>query len=93
MSSISSLDTQWSSCAVWNHSTARAAAVGEVSADAIGSQAPRAAIVRKVPDTFASALAMEKPLAPIDLELAKQQHAAYVKVLNGTLRSDERKVS
>lgn len=44
---------------------------------------PRAAIVRSVPGTFADALAMEKPADPIDVQLAKQQHREYVKVLEG----------
>ncbi|KAL3691670.1 hypothetical protein R1sor_005321 [Riccia sorocarpa] len=42
---------------------------------------PRAAIVRQVPDTFADALAMEEPSAPVNVSLARQQHAAYVRVL------------
>jgi hypothetical protein len=61
--------------AVWTHSPARAT----------GSEVPRAAIVRGVPDSFTNALSMTKPSTPIDLELAKQQHAAYVNVLKGKL--------
>ncbi|KAL2622358.1 hypothetical protein R1flu_002563 [Riccia fluitans] len=39
------------------------------------------AIVRQVPDTFAKALAMQNPTVPVNVRLARQQHAAYVKVL------------
>lgn len=42
---------------------------------------PRAAIVRGVPDTFSSCLTMEKPHAPIDVDLARKQHAQYVQIL------------
>lgn len=44
---------------------------------------PRAAIVRGVPDTFSSCLTMEKPHAPIDVDLARKQHAQYVQILKG----------
>lgn len=67
--------------------------IGDVGTDGAGLQVPRAAIVRQVPETFANALSMEKPSAPINVELAKQQHAAYVNVLKGTLCSLLQKMS
>ncbi|CAM6126154.1 unnamed protein product [Calypogeia fissa] len=71
---------------IWNQSTALMASMGDVRMDSAGLQVPRAAIVRKVPETFANALSMEKTSAPINVELAKQQHAAYVNVLNGLVQ-------
>ena len=43
----------------------------------------RTALVRGVPSSFCDALAMEMPSSPVDLERARAQHAAYVKVLQG----------
>jgi hypothetical protein len=44
----------------------------------------KVAVVRGVPDSFANALAMEKPASPVNLERAREQHAAYVQILRGT---------
>jgi hypothetical protein len=43
----------------------------------------RTALVRGVPSSFCDALSMEMPSSPVDLERARAQHAAYVKVLQG----------
>lgn len=39
------------------------------------------ALVRAIPDSFASALSSEKPASPISVALAREQHAAYVRAL------------
>lgn len=44
------------------------------------------AIVRGVPGSFCSALAMETPSSPVNLERAREQHATYVKILRGFLQ-------
>lgn len=54
------------------------------------------AIVRGVPDSFDSSLCMEKPSDAINVEKAREQHAAYVSILKGLVQevveisSDER---
>lgn len=44
--------------------------------------------VGKLPKTFANALTMEKPLAPIDLELVKH-HVVYIKDFGIVLNRSE----
>ena len=39
------------------------------------------ALVRDIPDSFASALCAAAPASPIDVALARAQHAAYVDAL------------
>jgi hypothetical protein len=46
----------------------------------------KVAVVRGVPDSFANALAMEKPASPVNLERAREQHAAYVQILRGLVQ-------
>jgi len=49
----------------------------------ISTAVTRTALVRGVPSSFCDALSMEMPSSPVDLERARAQHAAYVKVLQG----------
>lgn len=60
------------------------ATAAKVNAEERNSTAvTRTALVRGVPSSFCDALAMEMPSSPVDLERARAQHAAYVKVLQG----------
>jgi dimethylargininase len=48
-------------------------------------QFPTTAIVRDLPLSFFRALTMHAPSAPIDVDLARRQHDAYVEALRGLL--------
>eukprot|EP00877_Chromochloris_zofingiensis_P011720 jgi/Chrzof1/6801/Cz19g10080.t1 len=46
-----------------------------------GKHVPRFALVRDVPSTFADSLKHQEPDEPINVDVARQQHSAYVDVL------------
>lgn len=48
--------------------------------------ASRIAIVRGVPDSFCNALSMTPPPQPVNLDIARLQHAAYVNILKGMVQ-------
>jgi hypothetical protein len=71
----------WASCISCSSSVGRG---NNESAAAANKGKSKVAVVRGVPDSFANALTMEKPASPVNLERAREQHAAYVQILRGT---------
>jgi len=71
----------WASCISCSSTFGRG---NNESAAAANKGKSKVAVVRGVPDSFADALAMEKPASPVNLERAREQHAAYVQILRGT---------
>lgn len=73
----------WASCISCSSSVGRG---NNESAAAANKGKSKVAVVRGVPDSFANALTMEKPASPVNLERAREQHAAYVQILRGSDR-------
>jgi hypothetical protein len=73
----------WASCISCSSSVGRG---NNESAAAANKGKSKVAVVRGVPDSFANALTMEKPASPVNLERAREQHAAYVQILRGLVQ-------
>jgi hypothetical protein len=73
----------WASCISCSSTFGRG---NNESAAAANKGKSKVAVVRGVPDSFANALTMVKPASPVNLERAREQHAAYVQILRGSDR-------